>query len=221
MDLSCEEVRDELLLHRRVERICYRRWQVVYSERTALDRIYYIESGLVKLARLSAFGEEVVLVVAKAGEICGLEALVADGRADSTATMLMDGVLFTIPAEMFASFCENHSAVWRLWSETETRRREWMERRLEILTFPHVEQRLQAILLELAQVFSDSGGNGDPAEITLKQKEVGSLIRASRETVSTALNHFAREGLVHLRRGLITIPCLATLAGTEVEIHRR
>jgi CRP/FNR family cyclic AMP-dependent transcriptional regulator len=93
-------------------------------------------------------------------------------------------------------------------------------RHAAVAQLPRVEQRVLALLWELAEERGRVGVDGVTVDLPLTHAAIGRLIGAKRPTVSLALKALAAEGLVEGRRGCWLISrraaTLSGLAGDDV-----
>ena len=66
------------------------------------------------------------------------------------------------------------------------------------LVFSDVPGRVAKALLELAEKFGETDGDGERVQHDLTQEELAQLVGASRETVNKALSEFASRGWIRL-----------------------
>jgi CRP-like cAMP-binding protein len=186
-----------------------RRAAVIYSAGTPANHVYFLDSGLVKIEKVSEANRELLLAVVASGELFGEQAITGEGVFTSTARALETGVAYSIPTDVFQRFCERHPDVWRLIVQHFLRKKEDLEHKIEHLCHSDVKQRLVFYLDELARLnpAREPGGN----VIHISQNELASLVGATRETTSTTLNALARQGLINLGHRLVVIPSLESL----------
>ena len=203
-------IRDELLPAEGVRKLVLsRRSAVIYSVGTPANHVYFLDSGLVKIEKVSENNRELLLAVVSNGEIFGEQAITGEGVFSTSAKALETGVAYSIPTDVFQRFCERRPDVWRLVAQHFLLRKEELERKIEHLCQSDVKQRIIFYLEELARLnpTRDVGGN----VIHISQNELASLVGATRETTSTTLNALGRQGLIGLGHRLIMIPSLEAL----------
>src|SRR4051794_15080821 len=152
----------EDLLHREgVSRLVLaRRAVAIFSSGTPATSVYFLDSGLVKVEKLTESGKEILLGIVAPGEIFGEQALLGEGAFSVSAKVLEAGVAYSIPAEMFQRFCERRPEVWRLLMQHFLLKKDELERKIEHLCMSDVKQRIVYYLDELARLNpgSDPGG---------------------------------------------------------------
>jgi CRP-like cAMP-binding protein len=98
-----------------------------------------------------------------------------------------------------------------------------LETYLADLSFRDVHVRMIKKLVELARKFGKPCSDGLVIDIKITQYELGNLIGATRETTSTVLNGFKRDGLINFDGRKIIINDLDALlervSDDEVTLH--
>lgn len=198
----------EDLLHREgvTKLVLSRRAAAVYSGGSPAKNVYFLDSGLVKLEKLTESGKEILLGIVAPGELFGEQAILGDGTYTLSARVLESGIAYVIPVELFYKFCERRPDVWKLLVQHLLSKKDELERKIEHLCLSDVKQRIVYYLNELARL--NPGADGAGSVIHISQNELASLVGATRETTSTTLNALARQGLIVLGHRLVMIPSL-------------
>jgi len=201
----------EELLHREgVTKLALsRRTAAVFSSGTPANHIYFLDTGLVKIEKMTDGGKEMLLGVVAPGEIFGEQALLGEGAFSVSAKVLEAGTAYAIPTDLFNRFCERRPEMWRLLVQHFLAKKDELERKIEHLCLSDVKQRIMFYLNELARLSMNADGAG--SVIHISQNELASLVGATRETTSTTLNSLARQGLIVLGHRLVMIPSLETM----------
>jgi CRP/FNR family transcriptional regulator, cyclic AMP receptor protein len=184
-----------------------RRFATVFSEGSAADSLFFLESGLVKIYKRGDDNKEIILQVVTAGEVFGEQALGTETSRAIAAEVLQEGVIYVIPRDIFLRVCDEHPELWREISGLLTTRKRQLEKKIELLCLRDVEYRILFYMAELAKTFG-AKANGAEYSIPLSQGELASLIGATRETTSTTLNHLARKGVIRLGRRQLIVPSI-------------
>ena len=212
-----EIIRNDLLSAPGVNRLAEaRRFNAIYREADAADRIFFLSSGLVKICHRASAGstvaKEVILRVVCQDEVFGEEAFTPAALRQATAEVLQESVVFSIPMTVFTAFAESHSGVWPLAAASLAAAQSALEKKIEMLCLHDVESRAIYFIRGLALKLKHPGQESD-FSIPLSQSELASFIGATRETTSTMLNSLARRGLIKLGRRLLVVPSLEALNG--------
>jgi CRP-like cAMP-binding protein len=176
--------------------------------------LYFLESGLIKLtSKLDQGSREVLVRFVRPGEIFGERALRPDETRECCAAAARTSLVSEFPRREFLDLCHRHPDLWFWFAEMFTDRLHQTEKRVKLVSFYRVEQRILHSLADLADQFSN-GDDGLPGvSIPLSQSELADLVGATRETTSTTLNSLERRGLVQLGRRHLTVPSAEALRG--------
>lgn len=198
----------EDLLHREgvTKLVLSRRAAAVYSGGSPAKNVYFLDSGLVKLEKITESGKELLLGIVAPGEIFGEQAILGDGTYTLSARVLESGIAYAIPSDLFHKFCERRPEIWKMLVQHFLTKKDELERKIEHLCLSDVKQRIVFYLNELARL--NPGTDGAGSVIHISQNELASLVGATRETTSTTLNALARQGLIVLGHRLVMIPSL-------------
>ena len=193
-----------------------KRGSALFSRDDGARNYFYVESGYVRISKPLPDGRELLMGVRTPGEMCGPYGLAGEGV---NGLMLSDGIVHELSAVRVRELCERSPEMWRWLASLQARRTAELERRLEVLALPDVQLRLLAMLPDLARRCGETGADG-VVTIPLKQEEVASLVGATRETTSTALNQFARRGLIGIKRGRLLLPSVSALSAAMAGRNR-
>jgi CRP-like cAMP-binding protein len=160
--------------------------------------------GQVRIAVLSAVGEEVTVTYLGPGECVGDLALL-DGRPRSASAIASQTTktLVVTRSDFRRWLRERPQAAFAL-LETLSLRVRRTDEALADLALLDLPSRLAKRLLSLATTHQPSRAAA-PAKLRITQAEMASMLGVSRESVNKQLNAFAREGWVALGRGSVTI----------------
>lgn len=183
----------------------FRRGAVLFQEGDQADRVLVIEHGRVKIVSVTLDGREVVLAIRGPGDLLG-ELAAVDGQPRSAAAVAMEDMeALVVPAARFAAFLEEHPAVtYRLLKTVVERLRDADRKRVEFGAHDAIGRVAQR-LVELAERYGESAGNGIRIDLPLTQEELAGFTGSSREAVSRALRMLRTAGLVETHRMRITV----------------
>ena len=173
---------------------------VIFREGDPGDALHVVVEGSVRVAVLSAGGEEATVALLGPGEFLGDLALL-DGRPRSaTATAHQATKTLIVTRDDFRRWLsERPAAAFALLEALSLRVRRGDEA-LADLSFVGLHQRLAKRLLALTATETDAR-----VRMRITQSELASMLGVSRESVNKQLNLFAREGWVALGRGSVTV----------------
>jgi CRP/FNR family cyclic AMP-dependent transcriptional regulator len=189
--------------------ILSRRAAPVFTSGSVANHVYFLDSGLVKIEKITDSGKDILIGVVAPGELFGEQALLGEGAFSVSARVLESGIAYSIPTDTFQRFCERRPEVWRLLMQHFLGKKDELERKIEHLCLSDVRQRIVYYLDELARI--NPGVDPSGSVIHISQNELASLVGATRETTSTTLNTLARQGLIVLGHRLVMIPSLEVM----------
>ena len=181
--------------------------QVLFDERTDCGNFMMITSGSVRVVEFGKSGQELVLYRVRPGQACVLTASCILENAGYCASGIAESELnvVSLPRDLFLEMLDR-SRPFRLYVLLSfARSTVQLSRVAEAIAFGNLPQRIASTLL--------SRGNTISTTHQMLADELGT----TREAVSRALEHMAKQDLLTLARGRITIRDRSALA----EIARR
>jgi len=192
------------------------RYSVIYLQDEITRGAYLVKSGLVKTTKLLQSGEECTLELFFPGEAFGLRAIFGPNKQPSNAFTLDPSNLFFLPYKILDSlgpdFITLKTNIFHIMDE----RLRKLEDRFSDLAYKSLNERLAALLLKL--ISRNTLETNRNLVLPLSQGEIANLVGSTRESVSTTLNQFKREGLLSLKRRQIKledIDALREIAGLQ------
>jgi len=185
------------------------RGETVLLEGEASDFLYFVVSGVVKVFKTSADGNEQILSLIRPGESFNDVPVFPGGQSLASAEAMGDVVLYGIAKRELESFVQDHTqlalSIINILSQ-------WVQRMValvEDLSFRPVTGRVAKILLEHA-------GNGVEHSPRLTQQEMAAMAGTAREMVGRSLKVLEDEGTIRFDHHRIIITdreALRSMAG--------
>ena len=157
-------------------------------------------SGEIRTYLLSDEGREVTLFRLYPGELCVLSAscVISQITFDTQMTAQQETEVLIIPAGLVAALTEQNLSVRCFLYELATQRFSDVMWAMQQILFKGLDRRLAEFLLsEAARTGSDT--------IRMTHEQLAQHISSAREAVARMLKTFSEEGLVELKRGVITL----------------
>jgi CRP/FNR family transcriptional regulator, cyclic AMP receptor protein len=184
--------------------------EFIYMPGDRADFVYILRRGRVKLSVLSESGKEFAIDIIEPGELFGEFALVDESVRSNMTQALDDVTLRVFNKRDFAHLLAQTKLAMNYIRLVGDRRRR-MEKKLSDITSKDVSARLCELLHELSLGSSEIDGAAREYLVPLTHYDVASLIGASRQTTTSALNQLERSGVIELGRGCIRVKCLKGL----------
>jgi CRP/FNR family transcriptional regulator, cyclic AMP receptor protein len=183
----------------------FRRGQVLMHRGDPATGMVVILRGLVRVSVTSAEGREISLGMLGTGDVVGEMALLDGSERSADVAATEDCVLLTINRSDFLPLLEsNASLCLRLLSVLCARLRD-ANRLVEEIASLSLPVRLGHTLLRLASVHGSTANQEMRVGLRLSQKDLGTLVGASREKVNRQLRRWEQQGALVLGRGYLRI----------------
>lgn len=197
-------VRDALLAEGK--RLVVRRGAVLIRQWEATNSVWFINSGLTRIAADMAHGRQVVLALRGRGELVGEFAAITGRTRTATVTTLTDVDAVVVDAKWFRQLLRREPDLsFEVMRRLVHRVDESDRRRMEAGNYA-VSQRLARLLLEFARAHGRAlVAGGTELSSLLTQDEIGSAIGAARESVVRALRDLRERGVVSTSRRRIVV----------------
>ncbi|HET9094624.1 MAG TPA: Crp/Fnr family transcriptional regulator [Solirubrobacteraceae bacterium] len=189
-----------------------RRWgagEVLFREGEPAESALLLVSGLVKVHKHGAAGEELILALCGPGDLLGEVIVVPAARRSAHVVALQDVEAVAVAVSDLRTLLTRHARIALVLLELSLGRlRLADERRLEFAiaeSLPRVTSRL----LELAERFGSENVDGTiDVGMPISQEELASWAAASRESTARALRTLRELGLIetHRRRMVVLDP---------------
>lgn len=170
----------------------FKKGELIYMAGEKGESLYVINSGKVKITRISISGKEQVIRILEAGEFMGELSIFKSSPLMDNAQALRDTTLCIIDEKDFKSLLKKYPLISFKIMEELSERLERAESLIENINLSSVEKRLADILLEL----SDGDGR---VNLNLSKKDLASQIGMSSETLSRKLSAFQELGIIELK----------------------
>jgi CRP-like cAMP-binding protein len=174
--------------------------------------VFLVAEGMVKVANHSADGKESILAFIEPGELFGELALLGVHQRDEFVGAMERTTVVMIPAVELQRLLAVRPDVTLEVTKIVGLRRLRLERRLKNVLFQSVRDRLIHLLLDLEEQFGHQTPEGVRLRIKLSHQDLGNLIGATRETITSLLGVLRAEGSIDYRRCNITLKNSSRLA---------
>ncbi|MCB9610551.1 MAG: Crp/Fnr family transcriptional regulator [Polyangiaceae bacterium] len=177
---------------------------VIFTQDEPCSGLFLVESGLVKISKISVDGREQVLRHVSAGGSFNEVAVLDGGRNPATATIVESGSLHVVTPtaihRMLVDTPELAEAILRVFAG----RMRHLVQLVDDLSFRRVAGRLALILLQATGSHSGVGAGID-LNRRINQRELAEMAGTSREVVARALKTLEESGAIRLNRGRIEL----------------
>jgi CRP-like cAMP-binding protein len=167
--------------------------------------LHLIERGRVKITIPSSSGEELILAIRGAGDLLG-ELSLFDGKSRSaTVLALEETVTLCLHREDLLSLMRNRFDVVEKILEVLAGKIRETDMLLADVHFLDITSRLAKKILDLGDTFGIREGRQVRIGVKITQKDLASMIGATRESINKQLKTLRDQGLIRISGGTIEI----------------
>ena len=167
--------------------------------------LHLIERGRVKITIPSSSGEELILAIRGVGDLLG-ELSLFDGKSRSaTVLALEETVTLCLHREDLLALMRNRFDVVEKILEVLARRIRDSDMLLADAHFLDITSRLAKKILDLGDTFGIREGGQVRIGVKITQKDLASMIGATRESINKQLKALRDQGIVRISGGTIEI----------------
>jgi CRP/FNR family cyclic AMP-dependent transcriptional regulator len=172
----------------------YRTDQMVFSQGSPADAVFYIQKGRIKITVVSEQGKEAVVAILGPDEFCGEGCLTGQPRRLATARAMTECEIMRLEKEAMIRVLHEEPAFSEMFVAHLLARTIRVEADLVDQLFNSSEKRLARALLLLANF----GKDGRPERIiaTVSQETLAEMIGTTRSRVSHFMNKFRKLGFI-------------------------
>ena len=201
------DLRDEILdqIYSLTQKRLYKRNNMILMEEDFGDTLFILNSGSVKITRISEEGREVILSILGEGDFFG-EMSIFDGESRSANVVaLEDSEVFILKRSDFINLLQKHPEVAiTLLQELASRLRK-SDQQIEGLSLSDAENRIAMTIVRLAEEL----GMIKMGQVVIHnmpyQQDIANMAGTSRETVSRMLKLLERKGYIIKQGRKLTI----------------
>jgi CRP/FNR family cyclic AMP-dependent transcriptional regulator len=172
----------------------YRKGRIIFAQGEEADKVFYIQSGKVKLTVVSEQGREAVVGILEPKQFFGEGCLSGQAVRISTARAMDECLITSITRKAMLAALRREPRFSELFVTYLLTRNNRVEEDLIDQLFNSSEKRLARLLLLLANFGKD--GKPTPIDASINQGTLAEMIGTTRSRVSFFLNKFRKLGLI-------------------------
>lgn len=178
--------------------IKYKKGQTLFYEGTRPMGLFCINSGKVKVFKMSSEGKEQILNLAKPGDFLGYRALISEEFYSASATVIEEAAICYIPKHNFLEILNSNPGFFKKMFKAVCEDLGVMEQKLVTIAQKSVRERLAATLLMLKETYGMEGKDSILIDIALSREDLANIIGTATETVIRLLSEFKSDQLIAL-----------------------
>ena len=180
----------------------YPKRQVIFNQNTYPNFLYFINKGKVKTFKTNDLGNELITGLYNEGDFFGYIDLLENVDYTESAGTLEDSEICMIPKQEFFSLIYSNRDIANKFIKILSNNLAEREERLIQLAYNSVRKRVAESLLLLQQKYEPENSK---FSIAISRDDLGSLVGASKETVTRMLTDFKEEKIIEIKGSNIAI----------------
>jgi CRP/FNR family transcriptional regulator len=176
----------------------YPKGAMLFMEGEPCKGLFFVQSGLVKIFKLSESGREQILALQQPGDSVAEVPVFDDGPYPASAAAMEDAAILFIPKDAFRALLTEHPRLCQAVILALARRLRKMVSLVEDLSLRQVRQRLARLLLE------ESAG-ATTFRLTFTNEELAARLGSVRDVISRTLSAFQNDALIEMSGRQVTI----------------
>jgi CRP/FNR family transcriptional regulator, cyclic AMP receptor protein len=185
--------------------------EAIFQEGEACQGLYVVDSGRVKIFKMSPGGREQVLAIDGPGASIAELPVFDDGNYPASATAVSDARLVFVSKQDFRALCLAHPQVALRVVKMVGGRLRRLVGIIEELSFSTVRHRMAALLLNLAKRSGEKTARGIEFTLPATHQDIAGMIGTVRELVSRNLSRLQQEEIILVEARTVVVPDLARL----------
>lgn len=167
--------------------------------------VYFLESGKVKICQPSPSGSEIILWFCLPGEIFGLAEVSHGGGRVVSAYACEDSLVLALSQKDFFTFLGAHPEAVLLSMQALSSRLRVLGEMVVNLISDNANTRIAKLLLRLAARYGKRMDSYILLDVPLTHEEIANMVGTTRQTVTTVIGQFRRQGVLSTENRRIQI----------------
>lgn len=185
---------ETMLIREAGSTVHYPKGHVIFAAGDIADRVYLLESGWVKIYRLSADGRRVTVgSIRSPGEMMGLAEAILGVERTCFAGAINDITMVVMTKNKFEELMAKHSFLAIKVAKLLGARMREAESIIHEMVCWQAPGRLALMLMKMGDRMGEQTRSGVKINLRLTHEEIANMVGTSRQTVTSLLNAFRQE----------------------------
>jgi len=181
----------------------YKKKQLIYSEGSYPNGLFFIIKGKIKTYKANEDGKEFITGLYKEGDFIGYNALLEEAQYSESAAAIEDAEVCLVAKEDFFDLIYKNSEVSKKFIKMLSDNVVEKEKALLDLAYNSVRKRIAQALTEIKKRYQKDAD--DKFSMSILREDLANLAGTSQETTIRTLGDFKDEKLIEINGGTITI----------------
>ncbi len=187
--------------------------EFVFRVGDAGARVYFLESGRVRIDQPAEAGRDVILWYCLPGDIFGLAEAAGGGERAVSARACDACSVLVVAQEAFRRFVASRPAAALPAIQVLSARLRGLSDVMANLVADDVDTRIAKLILRLGMRYGRRDGHVTRLDIPLTHQEIADMVGTTRQTVTSTLNRMKRQGVLTIETRRILIESEELLSG--------
>lgn len=197
---------EKMLIRQAGSTVHYPKGHIIFAAGDISDRVYLIESGWVKIYRLSSDGRRVTVgSIRSPGEMMALAETLLSVERTCYAGAISDVSMVVMAKTKFEELLAQHPFLAIKVAKLLGARMREAEAIIQEMVCWQAPGRLALILMKMGEKMGEQTKNGIKINLHLTHEEIASMVGTSRQTVTSLLNTFKQEKSISYEGRVIRI----------------
>ena len=183
--------------------IDYKKKQTIYSEGQHPNKLYYIQTGKVKIYKTSDGGKELIIGLLSAGDFFGHIPLIENVVYEEFAETLEESSIRVIPKKEFEQLITTNQEIALKVIKLLANNISEKEQQLVALAYHSLRKRVADALLTLKKKYAKE--DQVPFSISISREDLANIAGTATESLIRTLSDFKNEKLIEIKDGKIIL----------------
>lgn len=185
----------------------YKKGETIFAQGEPARRMFLLKAGRVKLCKVTAEGNELILDLRGGGDFLGEGMLTSEDRFPLSAVCLEETLTCGFSREGFESLVLRHPNIGLQVIRNLSRRIDSLTQRVGSMSATHLEERLHQVLWQVAREHGRPAGGGRELAMPFTHEELSFLVGAHRVSITRAMKALREAGRVAQKgKSLVVAP---------------
>ena len=167
--------------------------------------VHFLKSGKIKITHAASSGKEIILWFCFGGDVFGLAEAMQNGDREVSAQACEVSEILSIPQVKFNAYLFEHPQVMFMLLQVMASRLRCLSDTLANVAGEQVDTRFARLLFWLCTRYGRSDGESVIMNVHLTHQEIADMIGATRQTVTSIMTSFKRQGILEIHDRFIHI----------------
>ena len=184
--------------------IQFKKKQIIYSEGQHPNKLYYIQTGKVKVYKTSDGGKELIIGLLSPGDFFGYIPLIENVVYEEFAETMEESTIRVIPRKEFEHLLTHHQEIALKVIKLLANNIAEKEQQLVALAYHSLRKRVADALLTLKRKYANKEDDQN-FSMSISREDLANIAGTATESLIRTLSDFKSEKLIEIKEGKITI----------------